>query len=423
MAFPSSIGHNRSTNFGDTAIIAARLLRLRLRWYAISTARLLLRRWQALALIVGVASAAGTTPMDNLAMFARPLLGLLAPGHGIAWRFAHLMVLLLACAAWAGMQRRQIEGGAFMAYAASLPFSPRQRRRVDLAVLVLADTPLLVIAGAALIVVAAHGAAAARQLLLIDVVLLALGAQLAVLERRLGAWAGVTAGALVLAASQGRPLLPLAALLVGAVTASALVFGPWRRPRRRLAPIHIPMLGWPASLLRRLAGRHAPALQVPLTILVRERRDETLTKALLAAAIAGAALGLVLLFDGDGRSFATVLIAQALVALTLGGMFRGLQMGHRAGIGFSGALPLARHWHRRFDLAAVLACALPFLGALAALAMAAGVPALRALAGAASYAVLLCALRAPAVFSERHAVVLATLLTGCWCAATIACLT
>lgn len=383
---------------------------------------MLLRRWQALALIVGVASAAGSTPMDNMAMFARPLLGLLAPGHGFAWRFAYLMVLLLACAAWAGMQRRQIEGGAFMAYAASLPFSARQRRRVDLAVLVLADTPLLAIAGAALVVVAVHGAAAARQLLLIDVVLLALAAQLAVLERRPGAWAGVAAGALVLAASQDSSLLPLAALPVGALTACALAFGPWRRQRRRLLRMHIPMLAWPAALPRMLAGRHAAALQVPLAILARERRAETLTKALAAAAIAGAALGLVLLFEGDGRSFATVLIAQALVALTAGGMFRGLQMGHRAGIGLTGALPIPRHWHRRFDLAAILACALPFLAGLALLAVAAGVPVLRALAGLASYAALLCALRAPAVFSERHAVVLSTLLAGCWCAATIACL-
>lgn len=383
---------------------------------------MLLRRWQALALIVGVASAAGSTPMDNMAMFARPLLGLLAPGHGITWRFAYLMVLLLACAAWAGMQRRQIEGGAFMAYAASLPFSARQRRRVDLAVLVLADTPLLAIAGAALVVVAAHGAAMARQLLLIDVVLLALAAQLAVLERRPGAWAGVAAGALVLAASQDSSLLPLAALAVGALTAFALAFGPWRRPRRGLPRMKIPVLAWPAALPRMLAGRHAAALQVPLAILVRERRAESLTKALAAAAIAGAALGLVLLFEGDGRSFATVLIAQALVALTAGGMFRSLQMGHRAGIGLTGALPIPRHWHRRFDLAAVLACALPFLAGLALLAVAAGVPVLRALAGLASYAALLCALRAPAVFSERYAVVLATLLAGCWCAATIACL-
>jgi hypothetical protein len=387
-----------------------------------STARLLLRRWQGLALIVGVASAAGTTPMDNMAMFARPLLGLLAPGHGVAWRFGYLAVLLLACAAWAAMQRRQIEGGAFMAYAGSLPFSPRQRRRVDLAVLVLADTPLLVIVGAALAAVAAHGASAARQLMLIDVALLALATQLAVLERRHAAWAGVAAGSLLLAAGSGTPFLPAAGPLVGAVTGFTLAFGPWRRPQRLLVQLNIPMLGWPASLLRKLAGRHAPALQVSLAILYRERRDETLTKALVAAAIAAAALGMVTLFDGDGRSFATVLVAQALVALTAGGMFRGLQTAHRAGIEFTGALPLVRNWHRRFDRAAVLAFALPFLAGLAALAMAAGVPALRALAGVVSYAMLLCVLRAPVLFSERHAVVLATVLTGCWCAATVACL-
>jgi hypothetical protein len=118
-----------------------------------------------------------------------------------------------------------------------------------------------------------------------------------------------------------------------------------------------------------------------------------------------------------------VLLAQSGVALTFSGLFRGLQQTHRAGMGYVGALPVAAGWWRKFDLAAVLATAMPFLAAPAVFAAASGAatPA-RALAALASNAALLCALRAPQLFNERHAVVLATLLAGCWTAASISCL-
>jgi hypothetical protein len=97
----------------------------------------LLRRWQAILLATGVLASANASAFGNLDTFARPLLTLVAPGHGAAWRIGYLLGLLLLAAAWAAMQRDQIAGGPFMAFAGSLPFTPRQRRNADLAVLLL----------------------------------------------------------------------------------------------------------------------------------------------------------------------------------------------------------------------------------------------------------------------------------------------
>jgi hypothetical protein len=106
----------------------------------VSTARLLLRRWQALVLLMGALASANASVFSNMDTFARPLLLVVAPGHGAGWRGACIALLMAAGALWAQMQRGQIGGGGFVAFTASLPFTPRQRRRVDLAALALADT-------------------------------------------------------------------------------------------------------------------------------------------------------------------------------------------------------------------------------------------------------------------------------------------
>jgi hypothetical protein len=172
-----------------------------------------------------------------------------------------------------------------------------------------------------------------------------------------------------------------------------------------------------------LGGRHGAALQMSLAVLVRERRGELLAKGLTATAVVAAAVVLVTVFERDARSFPTVLLAEGCVALTFSGLFRGLHLAHRASVGYVGALPLPAGWWRPYDLTAVLAAALPFLGALTAFAWVTGAaPFTGALAALASNAALLCALRTPQLINDRHAVVLATLMAGCWTAATIACL-
>jgi hypothetical protein len=244
-----------------------------------------------------------------------------------------------------------------------------------------------------------------------------------VLERRFGAWAGVAAGAVLAGASFGTRLDLGANLLVGAAAALALVLEPRPRAGRRARRPHGHRPSLLSGLSGPIAGRHGAALRMSLAVLVRERRGETIAKCLSAAAIAAAAVGLVTLFDLDARSFPTVLLAEGCVALTFSGLFRGLHVAHRASMGYAGALPLPGGWWRPFDLAAVLGASMPFLGGLAAFAWAidAATPP-RALAALVANALLLCALRPFQLFSERHAVVLATLLAGCWTAGSIACL-
>lgn len=381
----------------------------------------MLRRWQGVALLLGLVSAAGTTAFDNLQTFTLPLRVLLAPGHGAGWRFLYLLGLLAVAALWAWMQRAQIAGGPFMEFAASLPFTPHQRRRVDLAVLALADSPLLLLVAGALVAVSRHGIEPASVLALVDVALLALVVQLAALERRFIGWAGAFVASLALAAGTGTRFGLISATLVGVAAGIALCALPWPRlPARRHIRLPAPMAQ--GRWLAAVAGRHAPALRVSLGILLRERRDEALAKATGAAVLIAASAGLMAAFDYDARGFAVALLAQGAVALQLSGLFRGLHMAHLAGSAWSGALPLAPRWWRPFDLAAVLGFGLPFLAVPGLLAWLHGAPPLPALAAMGSYALLLCFLRAPQLFDERHAVVLSLVLAGAWVAVTIACI-
>jgi len=367
-------------------------------------------------LATSLLASANASAFGNLDTYARPLLTLLAPGHGAVWRIGYLLALQALAATWVAMQREQVAGGPFMAFAGSLPFTPRQRRNADLAVLLLADSPLLVVTACALGLTAGRGAPAAHVVLLCDVALLALVAQRAVLERRPGAWAGVAAGAMLAGAAFGTRLDLAANLLVAAVSTLALVLAPRPRTQRHARRTR-------ARRVKPFAarGHHGAALQMSFATLVRERRGELVAKGLAATAIVAAAVGLVTLFEQDARSFPTVLLAEACVALTFSGLFRGLHLAHRASMGYVGALPLPAGWWRPYDLATVLAAALPFLVALTLFAWTAGTaPVAHALAALASNAALLCLLRTPQLISDRHAVVLSTLLAGCWTAATIA---
>jgi hypothetical protein len=402
------------------------MIRYRLRWFALSTARLLLRRWQAVALIVGLSASASTTVLGNMEMLAYPLLALLSPDHGAVARGLHMVALLAVCSLWAGMQRVQIEGGPFMAFVGALPFSPRQLRRVSIAVLLLADSPLLFLAGWALVSTIVHRAPFTHPVLLGVVVVLALAAQVAVLERRYRDLLGLAVVGFSVACCLSMPVgVALAIELLVAVGAAVAVwFGPRRRAYTVAAPVPIAR---DATIVP--AGRHDArfgstwlrALQLSLLIVYRERRSEATGKAMLAAGLVAAARGLARIFGGDARSLGTIVIAQGLVALTISGMFRYLHLTHLASGGFTGALPLARNWWRTFDLAVVIALGLPLLACLAAMAwylgaVTAGTAAMTTLSGT----VLLGALSLPHLFTDRHAVVVSTIVTGLWIAAMFA---
>ncbi|MDL2355250.1 MAG: hypothetical protein QFF03_08335 [Pseudomonadota bacterium] len=348
------------------------------------------------------------------------MLALLSPGHGTAWRFGYLLLLQAVAVMWAQMQREQIAGGDFMRYVASLPFTQRYRRRVDTIVLVLADSPLLLVLVCALVVVGVGHAHGSHFLLMLDVGLLALAAQLGALDRRRLAWLGVAAGDLALAGAVHTGFQTGACVLVAAGACALLAFRLPRAGARWQAMLG--RAGAPlAAMLSRMAERLHPAILISFSILYRERRSEAIGKALGAVCIAAAALALMNVFDFDARAVGLAVIAQVFIALSISGLYRGLQMAHRDAARYFAALPLAPAWWRASDIAIVVAFALPLLaipgGAL--LVRHAASPASLILSGASS-AALLCVLRAPQLWNERHAVVLSTMVAAVWCGLTIA---
>lgn len=107
----------------------------RLRHYAEASGRLLLRQWQGM-LLLGLLVAGQATTV--LMLPATALAGLARNGD-----LGGTIALAGLAALWVLPQRRQIRGGAFAGYAATLPMPRRVRLLLDLTVLLLADALLL----------------------------------------------------------------------------------------------------------------------------------------------------------------------------------------------------------------------------------------------------------------------------------------
>lgn len=84
---------------------------------------------------------------------ASPVLEVFSPGHTIAWRILYITLMQAVALAWVAIQRSNISGGSFMTYANAMPISLSQWRRVDLIVLLFADSLLVVPAFATVAVI------------------------------------------------------------------------------------------------------------------------------------------------------------------------------------------------------------------------------------------------------------------------------
>ena len=113
-----------------------RILTLRLHWYGVATAQLLLRRWQAILLLVGVFGSSLLVESSHL------VLVLLDKQHGMFWRFGIIGLWQACWVLWVLMQLDQLRGGRFRDFAQSLPLSTQHWRTIDLLVLLVSDTPL-----------------------------------------------------------------------------------------------------------------------------------------------------------------------------------------------------------------------------------------------------------------------------------------
>lgn len=361
-------------------------------------------------------------------MVAYPVGVLLDLRYGSGWRLLGLCLWQGTWALWALMQREQIRGGEFMNYLHTLPVSPGAWRRVDLVVLLIADTPLLVLLlAAALVVGARHGASwqsAQSGLLLIFLLCSQLCAQHAVLDEKTDVKMvyllvdGWVALALAL------PPAGSAALLLGPSVLS--VYGLCRGVPR--LPFHVN--GWAqpvvqslqlaaATLLRRLPIN----LQLPLDILYLEHQGVMLGKLLSCSVITVASLALMNVWHFDQRCLPLALIASAFIALNASGLYRFLRQSHDAARPFTAPLPLPRRWWRHGDAPAVLSFGLPFVLVLCGALWARSAAPASVIGGClTSFVAMLPLLRLPQLYSARHAVVLSTTFAALWTAAAVAAL-
>ena len=410
--------------FTVTKILPATLLQYRLRWYAIATARLLLRRWQMIVLVLGVLAPLAD-PADTVRTLGSLLLVVSDGRHGFLWRTSYFFGVQAFACLWVLLQREQIAGGKFSHFIASLPFETRTKRRVDLTVLMLASSPILVpVIGALMTIGTGRGTDQGLQLLqllqlllIVDILLLALVVQRATLNQRLQQWTLLIPMNIVMAAGLGAPRIgtQLAACCAVGFAALAMLgaelprFGAsWvRHAQRAFAPVH-------AAMLARV-DRLPPLLLLSLSVLTRQRRPELLSKLMWGGGIVVAARVLMQAWDHDGRAFPLAVIAQSIVALLFSGLYRGLHMAHRDAASYFAALPLKPRWWRWFDTVCVGGLGMVFAAVpviLVYLHHGASLP--QVLASIASATLLLCVLRVPQLAIERQAVVLCTIVAGVW---------
>ncbi|MGC7405350.1 hypothetical protein ACPWR0_07655 [Pandoraea pneumonica] len=330
------------------------MLTLRLRWYALETSRVLLRHWQALVLMLMLA-------LPSMPVFAQarilgaPVLATLAPTRGVEWQFLWVHALEAIGALWVLAQRRAISGGSFAAFVRSLPIPEWRGRSVDLAMLALASTPLLLCVVAALIALAAHPGA--HYLYVLDLTLITLAAQLAILHRkRQHLWPLVTANVLLVAG------LRFAGSLGYALLTGALLVALWSLTRssasggaHRVRP-SVPFDAPPAR------KRHvlSPIVRLQAGIL-RRHSSAVLGRCLMMTAIAGVTVYLVRLWEFDGRAFPMVLISQAGIVLVAAMHYRELHAAHQHAAHFTRSLPRRAVTQTFADFATVVGLALPFV--------------------------------------------------------------
>lgn len=396
-------------------LVVRRLIGLRLRWWALASGRVFLRHWQWFVL-AGVLVPSATPLRDLLFFLALPIIRALQAGLGVDQYLMRLGTLQLVAVGWILIQRWSLTG-AFEPYLRTLPLTAGQRLLINAAVLVPANTLLLVPVGAALLMAPGIEGMPAHALLLRLAALaaLALLAQLAVLLRKPWVALPLALGnlALVWWLSGG------ASLLAQAVLACALGWGVLmlvqvRTSSRAARPVETGRRNaatWRASLL-------PPAWRVQCKALVEA---SSFVRVAVILFIVLAAHVLMRAFDYDGRALPAAALLLAALALVLAGWYRSLHGAHAAMSAYLRALPLPRHFWRWRDLR-FIACiglgpALAVLGPLVAQRPQCFALAAMLLVG---YMGLLAALRFPVLRGGRQAALLSVLAATAWSAAAVA---
>ncbi|MHB8211947.1 MAG: hypothetical protein ACYDDP_11510 [Acidithiobacillus sp.] len=398
---------------------------LRLRWYALATGRVLVRHWQVF--VLAGALVPGGMPVGKLLMgLGYPQLAALHVGHDVLWHWWRFVAIQGLALAWVMVQRRHLDGGAFMAYARSLPLSVNQRRRADLSVLLPANS-LLLVPVVALLVVAPTGllGATTTPFLVATVCVMAglvLLAELAALERQLAALLIFGLADALLSWSLSRPVDPASWLALSGTLLIGASFLVLRHPlqtslqtwvRRRVTQ------SLPGR--RRLFSFVPPAWRIQAQALWVRHPGGTVLRTVSVFALALAADWLMQQFAFDARALPTAILGMAAIALIASGLYRILQSAHRPVQPYLHALPLPKRFWALQDTAFVAAFGtLPLAVLLAPMFIHLNAPVDTTLALVLAYFVLLALLRLPLVHGGRQAVLLGVILAGTWSGAAMA---
>ena len=403
------------------------LINLRLRWYALATGRLLRRHWQAIVLAVGVLSPVSMPILFQIKFIASPVLEVFSPGHTIAWRILYITLMQAVAFTWVAIQRSNISGGSFMTYASALPISPSQWRRVDLIVLLFADSLLLVPVFATVAVILTSPIAVGQSAFQMGVVgtlfLLMLVTQLGVLERRFSVLPGVLLSSLLLSLSLDRPVGMVSWLMLAGALVGTVSFLLNLHPARRFP--NVSLHNAQTKLRKRLqwffAQRIPPALLIQIQTLLFEHPGVTALRLSAALGIALGAAWLIRLFEFDTRALPTAIIALAAIALISSGFYRILCNVHAPVQPFLATLPISRSFWTVRDTVLVMALGAVPMGVLFYPLSDSDIFSILTLAALAiAYQSLLVLLRLPLLYGGRQSVLLGLILAGTWSGAAMA---
>lgn len=394
------------------------MLSCRLRWYVLETSRLLRRYWQALLLSVLLLLPAMPV-FAQTQILGAPVLEAVAPSHGMGWQFAWVFMLEAVGMLWVLAQRTAISGGAFGAFLESLPIANGRRRVVDIAVVLIASTPLLLPVVAAAIALAFLPQKVGNYLFVADLTVITLAWQLRVLPRGIRkAVPLILANVVLVAGSQaGETMRPVVLLVPLALAAFAIAHTPAAVSASRRSV-------WLGALIRRSMNSMRASVGFklsPLTKLqigiVRDRAAAAFGRYLMMGAVATSTCFLLRLWSFDARVVPLTLMSQAAIALIAAATYRDLRAAHLGAAHFMLSLPIAPMKQVRADMLTVAALALPFASAAPLLLVAHGVLTWWvAVSLLLSGAPLVASLYLPQRYALRQSVVLGVMLAVMWVA-------
>jgi hypothetical protein len=395
-----------------------RFVRLRLRWYTRASGDLVVRHWQWF--VLGCLLVPGP-PVIAIFLHAASLLAAsVAPGMAPAQHFFLATVIDVAAVLWILPQRHALSGGSFMRYAEALPLRRLVRLSAEATLLVAANAVLLVSAGIAVAQIWSPGDLYAPCCLL-ALLGLAGAAQQAVLNRRWIVLPGIVLGngalALGLAAQVAVARWLLLMPAIGSATICMVVAVGLERTRGAGRPGMTSRAVAPAL---RILARRVPALLTQCRT-IAERPAQTILRFGTATGLALGADRLMAIFQFDGRTFPTVILAMAMISLLLAGFYRMLSDARRTMGGYLAALPLPSwYWAVRDTKFVLLLNGVPLVILLSPQIMRGLLSLLIVFALAVTCQVLLAVLRWPVVYGGRRSLIYGVLLAALWSGAAIA---